>query len=209
MGVSVVVVGTGPGNPAYCTPAAREAIQNAELLVGGRRLLQVFARDDQQQLPVGKDLQGLLQQIEQRRHLERIVVMVSGDTGLYSLASYLASNMNNDDLTFIPGVSSVQYMFAKLKRPWQEVQILSAHGRYPSHLAELVKGGRLTALLTGYPWTPARVAGCLLEDGVGNLPVVLGVALSYTDEQLIHTGLQSLSTDHNPYENAVMVIFNE
>ncbi|HHW62283.1 MAG TPA: precorrin-6y C5,15-methyltransferase (decarboxylating) subunit CbiE [Syntrophomonadaceae bacterium] len=207
--MSVMVVGVGPGNPAYCTPAAWKEIQNAELLVGAKRLLQDFARDDQKQLPIGKDLQGLLQQVEQRRHQERIVVMVSGDTGLYSLASYLARNMNADDLIFIPGISSVQYLFAQLKRSWQGVQILSVHGRFPFHLAELVKGGRVTALLTGYPWSPARIAGCLLEDGVGNLPVVLGVALSYPDEQLIHTNLQLLSTDHNQYENTVMVIFNE
>ncbi len=206
---AVIVVGTGPGDPAYCAPAALELIRDAQVLVGAERLLEAFARADQKQLPLGKDLAAMLLEIEKRRRQERVVVLVSGDTGLYSFATYLARNMDPEALQFVPGISSVQFMFARLKRPWQDVQILSVHGRFPPALTELVKSTEVTALLTGQPWSPPKIASYLLENGMGDMAAAVGIDLSYPGEQLIQTSLLALSEDLNNYDNAVMVIFNE
>lgn len=208
-GQVVKVVGTGPGDPGYISPLALEIISQAEILIGARRLLDCFAQPDQIQVLVDKDLTALVAYIEQERQKRQIVVLVSGDTGLFSLADYLIKHMDHEVVEFIPGISSVQLMFARLKRPWQEAQILSMHGRSHDNLAEQIELAPLTALLTGTPWTPQVIAQYLLEQGVADRKIALGKDLSYPQEKLIYSSLMELCRDEYNYKNTVMVIFNE
>ncbi len=205
----VKVVGTGPGDSRYITPLALEAIRNGEVIIGARRLLNSFAQPQQVQVIVDRDLRALVACIEEHRHHRRVVVLVSGDTGIFSLADYLNKHMDNGVLEFIPGISSIQLMFARLKRPWQEAQIVSMHGRSGEDLSEQIKSATITAVLTGAPWTPQAIAQFLLEKGALDLQLALGKDLSYPHEKLVFCSLQELSLDKEDYSNTVMVIFNE
>ena len=40
--IPIVIVGCGPGSPEYLTAAAIRAVQEAEVLVGAQRLLDLF-----------------------------------------------------------------------------------------------------------------------------------------------------------------------
>ena len=57
----LIIVGIGPGAPDYILPAAQRAIAQAEVLAGGRRALDSFARPDQLTYAGGGDMAGLLQ----------------------------------------------------------------------------------------------------------------------------------------------------
>lgn len=209
MEYKIKVIGTGPGSGRYITPIALEAIAGADILVGGQRLLDVFAGEGQIQFPLGRDLQQALAFINEYRENKRVAVLVSGDTGIYSFADYLARHMDNDFLEFIPGISSVQLMFARLKKSWHDALILSVHGRKTDGLAEQIKDAPVTALLTGEPWTPRRIAQYLLENNINDLTTAIGQNLSYDDERIIFTSLQKMAEDDNNYDNSIMVIFNE
>ena len=209
MADKVVVVGTGPGDARYISPIALEAIKRAEVLVGGQRLLDVFASPQQQQYPIEQNLSQLIRFIQGQRELRRVVVMVSGDTGIFSLANYLLKHIGGEQLEFIPGISSIQVMFARIKRPWNEASILSAHGRFSDSLLAVIKSSRITALFTGEPWTPQAIARYLRQEELPDLAVALGKNLSYPDEQIIYSSLESLLDDSADYSNTVMVIFNE
>ena len=39
------IVGTGPGSPDYVTPAARKTVQQAEVVIGAQRSLNLFTED--------------------------------------------------------------------------------------------------------------------------------------------------------------------
>ncbi|KUO49749.1 MAG: hypothetical protein APF76_00435 [Desulfitibacter sp. BRH_c19] len=205
----VKVVGTGPGDENYITPIGLETIKLAEILVGGQRLLDTFANDGQEQFPVDKDLKKAIEYINEKRYSKNIVVLVSGDTGIYSLANYLTKHIDPDDLEFIPGISSIQLMFARIKKPWNEAQILSMHGRTLDIVVEVVKQSKMTALLTGSPWTPQKIADYLISEGVLDMKVIVGKDLSYPWEILIDTTLQELAKVEEDYSNSVMVILNE
>lgn len=205
----VKVVGTGPGHQSYLTPIGLETIKQAEILVGGQRLLDAFASKGQEQFPVDKELNKAVEYINEHRHTRRIVVLVSGDTGIYSLANYLTKYIPANELEFVPGISSIQLMFARIKKPWNEAQILSMHGRSADLIAETVRQSKITALLTGSPWTPQKIAGHLLAKGLADMQVIVGKDLSYPWEKLVYTTLQSLSKDREDYSNSVMVILNE
>ncbi|HCF71543.1 MAG TPA: precorrin-6y C5,15-methyltransferase (decarboxylating) subunit CbiE, partial [Syntrophomonas sp.] len=76
-------------------------------------------------------------------------------------------------------------------------------------LAEQIKDAPVTALLTGEPWTPRRIAQYLLENNINDLTTAIGQNLSYDDERIIFTSLQKIAEDNNNYDNSIMVIFNE
>ena len=49
----IVIVGCGPGSPDYLTAAAIRAVQEAEVLVGARRLLELFPAHPGERYPDG------------------------------------------------------------------------------------------------------------------------------------------------------------
>lgn len=204
----VRIIGTGPGDPAYITPAALEAIRRAQIVVGGRRLLQSFARPGQKRYIIDKDLPGTVQFIKKQVKDQEVAVLVSGDPGFFSMARYLQKHIKGVQWEIIPGISSVQYMFARLRLPWQEVPFFSVHGRPVESLPDLVRTAPVVALLTGAGQSAQKVAACLSGHKI-NAPVSIGIDLSYPCERLVHTTLAALVEDSADYSNSVMVIFNE
>lgn len=206
MEARVTVVGTGPGHPDFLTPAGAAKIAQATVLVGGRRLLDSFARPGQKKCVVDRDLKGVVEFIKSHYREEKLVVLVSGDTGIYSLASYLARKLPSEILEFIPGISSVQLMFARLKKSWQSASIFSLHGRPPEGLSQLVKAGGTVAVLTDNRFTPQQVASYLLAQGCPDSTVALGANLSYQDERVVITRLTELASGPGDPTPAVVVI---
>lgn len=85
------IVGIGPGRPEHLTPAAREAIAGAEVLVGYRTYLELLGP-----LAEGKELVAgrMTQEIERAREAiaqaragRRVALISSGDAGIYGMAS--------------------------------------------------------------------------------------------------------------------------
>lgn len=209
MEYTVKIVGTGPGDGRYVTPIALELIREADVLVGGKRQLEQLASPQQEQFDIGSDLPAVLEFIESRRSHLQVVVLASGDPGLYSIAAYLAANMDQQCLEIIPGISSVQLMFARLKLPWQEVQILSLHGREGDGFERRFARPGVTALLTGGGWTPQQIASYLLKSGLPDCPAAAGKDLSYPGEKIIRTRLSGLAEHPEDLSNCVMVVFYE
>lgn len=203
----IKVVGTGPGDVRYITPIALEAIGDAQVLIGGRSQLQSLGAPYHQQYTIENNLARVVEFIKGQAG-KRIVVLASGDSGLYSIGHYLARELGEDRLEFIPGISSVQLMFARLKKPWQDIRFLSLHGRSLDSLDQALSGPGVFAVLTGGVNTPQRLAARLLDGGIANQPVALGKNLSYPDELLVNTDLMDLVNDPSDYSNSIMVIFN-
>ncbi|MGI6434821.1 MAG: precorrin-6y C5,15-methyltransferase (decarboxylating) subunit CbiE [Syntrophomonadaceae bacterium] len=208
MGAVIKIVGTGPGDPRHITPAALEAIQAAQVVVGGRRLLDSFARPEQERCIIDKDLPAVVEFIQKQPQGKKVAVLVSGDPGFFSMAQYLKKRLQGLQLEFIPGISSVQYMFARLQLPWQQVPFYSLHGRSMDKLPQWVKTAPAVALLTGGEWSVQAIAAYLLNQQV-KARVSIGINLSYPHEQVVHTTLEVLAEDGADYSNSVMVIFNE
>ncbi|QGU00253.1 Cobalt-precorrin-7 (C5)-methyltransferase [Candidatus Syntrophocurvum alkaliphilum] len=209
MSNKVTIVGTGPGDIRYITPMALEKIKNADVLVGPKRLLDELATPQQIQIFLNKNLKEITENIYKYQNNKKVVVMVSGDTGLFSYANYLSSYIEAKYLEIIPGISSVQLMFARLKRSWENAQMISVHGRNDENLVQKIKSNPISAVLTGNPWTVTEISKHLLKHGVPNLDVAVGKDLSYPEEQIIYSNLEELTKDRADYNNSVMVIFNE
>lgn len=74
----LTVVGMGPAGLHLMTPAAREAVADADVLVGGKRHLLQFPAFTGEQFVLGANIAELLNWIAGQQD-KRIVVLASGD----------------------------------------------------------------------------------------------------------------------------------
>ena len=114
MSHKIIVVGIGPGDPAYLLPKAQKTIENARILVGGKRALADFSHSGARECAIGADIPGVLAFIRDALAADDVVVMVSGDPGYYSLLDALRRSFPIGQIEVIPGISSLQFAFSRL-----------------------------------------------------------------------------------------------
>lgn len=180
----VYLVGSGCGTADTLTGQGLAAIREAELIVGAPRLLRGLPPHSARcEAAAGaEDIVRLLTDSGCRR----ACVVYSGDTGFYSGAKGLLPLLEERGIEaeVIPGVSSVQYLAAKLGRPWQDWRLCSAHG-VDCDPVEAVSGGVPAFFLTGGARGPAMLCGQLARAGLGDLPVTVGEDLACPEEQVL------------------------
>lgn len=201
----LTVVGMGPGHRDYVLPAALLMVAQATVLIGGKRILADYARDEQVTWEVGSDLLGLTSFL--RTHLMAFpVVMVSGDPGFYSLLDYLRQQFAPEEIRVIPGVSSMQVAFARIGLPWQEAVLTSAHGRPLAASAMEYLPGKLVGLLTDQNNRPAELARHFLAAGWPPASDCwVCERLSYDDEQILPSTLLEIS-EVEGFFHSVMIV---
>lgn len=187
----IIVAGIGPGAKEYVIPAAIKAIDEAKVLVGGRRALQEFSHDRQETFAIKADIQAVMDFIRKKIDYSDVVVMVSGDPGYYSLLSALRRNFSVNMLKVIPGLSSMQTAFAKIALPWQDASLLSFHGRIPADEDLIYHQGRIIGMLTDTKFTSAKIAQYLLDRGWAKTATAYICAkISYPEEKIIQLSLE-------------------
>ena len=151
----IVIVGCGPGSPDYLTAAAIRAVQEAEVLVGARRLLELFPAHPGERFLMEAHTEEVLTAIAERLD-KKIAVLVTGDPGLASLAQPILKRFGRSRCRVIPGVSSLQAAFARLGLDWLGVRVIDAHGKDPSVPLKTLEGIDKIAVLGGrkesLPW---------------------------------------------------------
>ena len=175
----VSIIGIGM-NADTITQEGFRAIQNADALIGAQRMLDAFA--SLQKPCYTEYLPGSVLGVITGSGYQNFAVLVSGDTGFYSAADGLAAILAEYDVTFIPGVSSLSYFFARIKKPWQDAKLLSCHGR-DANLTDAVRRNRLTFALTG--GNANALAAQLADSCFGNLAVHVAENLGLPDERIL------------------------
>ena len=207
----ITVVGMGPGGMDYVTEAAQKAVGKANVLVGGRRHLDMYRHLSVEKIPITVDLEPLLDTIRNRVEAgEHVVVLASGDPGFYGILSTLRRRLPDLEPEVIPGVSSIQLACARLGITWEDACLFSCHGRSCAQLAEAVLNRPKVITLTDPRHTPPELARILLQAGVGHRLVFVACNLSYPEETIVATSLRQLAAGEScPSSNCVMVIINE
>ncbi len=145
----VTIAGCGPGSPQYITPAVQHAVDQAEVIAGSPRLLDIFPNSPAERISIRGDIASALDKIEAVAETRSVAVLVSGDPGISSLATPVLRRLGRVRCRILPGISSIQAAFATLGLTWADARIVSLHGRQaeddPASLADHDK----TAVLAG------------------------------------------------------------
>ena len=161
----ITIVGCGPGSLDYVTPAVLREIELAQVLVGARRLLASFPNIAAERIVVGANVQQALDAVAERLGQQRIVVLVTGDPGLCSLARPVLRRFGIGACRVIPGISSVHAAFASVGIDWLGARILSAHDCAPEIPPASLALEEKLAVLAGNPanaeWVESLVMALL------------------------------------------------
>lgn len=189
----ISLVGMGMGNPGTLTADGKEAIETAELIIGSGRLLDSINTTNKTVFNA-YDSDIIYNYIKEHPQYPHIAIILSGDTGFYSGADRLSSKLSGYNISVIPGISSVSYFAARLKTNWQDIKLISLHGRTQNIIAAIKNNSRTFALL-GTKDSVAGLARTCLSYGMDNLVFYIGCNLGYNNEKII-TGNPSYFTEY-------------
>jgi cobalt-precorrin-7 (C5)-methyltransferase len=187
----IVIVGCGPGSAKYLTLAALEAVNSADVLVGAQRLLDLFPGIAGMRIPVEKGIEKALNGIGRHLGDGNIVVLVTGDPGLFSLARLVVKRFGRRNCRVIPGISSVQAAFAAIGLDWGDAAIISAHKKDPEIGTDWYRYDKI-AVLGGRESSLRWIGERLLPDQ-GNRRVFVCENLTLEDETVREIDPEDLS----------------
>ena len=198
----ITIVGIGMGNEKTLTIEAAEAIKNAEVLIGAKRMIGERAADGQQCAYVY--LPNEVKAAVEGSTCERFAILMSGDTGFYSATKQLRDVLDEYEVKVLPGISSVSYFSSKIGLSWDDCYLLSRHGR-EGDLVGAVRTHEKTFSLTAN--NVPQLCKELVEVGLDEVTVYIGERLSYEDEA-IHTGKPSEFVDQTFASVSVIMVVN-
>ena len=208
----VTVAGIGPGSHGAMTYEVSRAIEEADCLIGARRMLEAVAKPGQRVYDAiaPGDIAAF---IREHRECRRFAVVMSGDTGFFSGTKKLLPLLEGCDTAVLPGLSSLSYLCARLKTSYEDVRTVSLHGRQHNIVPEVRANDRLFTLVGGERGMN-DLCRALTEGGLGDVCVSVGQRLGYPDERIVR-GTAAELTDgvyaplsvaliENPHPDAVV-----
>ncbi len=202
------VVGLGPGNIKYLSNAGIDCIKEAEIVIGSTRQLSDLKTiiSEKQEIYILGKLTELITYLKENTK-RKITIIVSGDTGYYSLVPYLSKNLSKDILNIIPNISSYQYLFSKIGENWQNFRLASVHGRefdYVKNIDDEDIAGLV--LLTDDIQNPYEVSKNLYNSGIRNLTVIVGENLSYDNEKITILEIEDYEKLNRKFDMNVLIL---
>jgi cobalt-precorrin-5B (C1)-methyltransferase len=171
-GLTLTVVGTGPGAGEWLAPAAWRAMRRAEVVAGGRRQLERFAPAGAERIEVGADMQAAATAL--RSHAgRRLVVLASGDPGFYGIAATLRRLLPAAQIASLPGISAAQLAAARLGRSWHDLCFASAHGQDVAGVVAAAASHARVLALADSRHSPQAIAAAVAAAGLAAEVTVL------------------------------------
>ncbi len=131
------------------------------------------------------------------------MILASGDPCFYGILDFLIKKGIAID-EVVPGISSMQYMMAKLKKSWHPAVLTSFHGR-EADLAG-IRSGKSSVILTDGSHSPGYISCWLKANGIRGR-IYAGFELSYEDESIVE---KEIGEEIDSVSNlALVVIENE
>ncbi|WP_328385812.1 precorrin-6y C5,15-methyltransferase (decarboxylating) subunit CbiE [Streptomyces sp. NBC_00400] len=175
----VSVVGIGADGWDGLPAASRQALQSAEVLIGGPRQLALLPGECAgERVPWPSPLRPAVPGLLAAHAGRRVCVLASGDPMFYGIGRTLTEVLAEQEtpstaapqkprLRIFPHPSSVSYACARLGWPLEDTEVITLVGRAAGNLARALYDGHRLLVLSAGAGTPAEVAALLRAHGFG------------------------------------------
>ncbi len=179
------VIGVGADGVDGLTGPARALVENADLLIGGKRHLAMVADGAARKLEWEFPLDGIVSEISEARN-GRVVVLATGDPMSFGIGSTLAKHFDPSEMAIQPAPGAFSLAAARLGWPLHGCTCLTLHGRPLDLLNYHLLPNRRLLIFSHDGETPANVAEVLRGAGFG--PSILHVmeSMGAPDETIRH-----------------------
>ena len=200
MAERIVVVGMLGHRPAVELPPAN-------LVVGGRRLLDAVAPAGVRTVGVEADVPTVLDEIAAEPGV--VVVLASGDPGFFGIGRQLAARFGPDRLEVHPAPTSVALAFARLGVPWDDAVVVSGHGRPLDDAAAVAARAPKVAVLVSPTVPPESLGKELVARGAPHRFVAVCTMLGLPGETVTRTDLAGLAAGTFDPLSVVVLLLDE
>ena len=201
----LAVVGIGMGSRDNMTMEAQKACMDADLLIGARRMLEEVAEPEKAMF-ISYKPQEIYDYVMAHPEYEKIALLQSGDLGFYSGAKKLMEMFAEEEIRVYPGISSVVYLCDQLHLSWEDVTLVSCHGRYANLIGKIRRNKKVFALL-GKGTMVNDLCQKLITYQMEQVQIHVGEELSYPTQQ-IRTGCAKELLTQNFADLCVVLIEN-
>jgi len=172
----ITVIGIGEDGLDGLSKAARDAIDAADVIVGGARHLAMLSdHDDCEQLVWEKGLEPTVTTIEERKHTQRVVVLASGDPLMHGIGVKLTARLGAEAVNVLPSVSAFSLAAARMGWALADpmLRCVSVHALPFETLNRVIRPGVRLLILSRTGETPAQIATRLDLLGYGDSVVTV------------------------------------
>ena len=204
-----ISIGIGMGAEKTLTLEGKKAFDEAELLIGAKRMTDAVQRPGQMVLHEYRS-DKIVEYIKAHPQYRTVAIALSGDVGFYSGARKLlevlcqdsadlrvqrkngsekseeerdSSAQNNTEIEIQCGISSVVYFMSQIGLSWDDAKIVSAHGRGCNLISHICYAEKVFSIL-GTSDGVAVLAEKLVKYGMGDVLLYVGENLSYENEKI-------------------------
>jgi len=201
----VHIIGIGDDGPDGLTAAARQLIDQADILLGAERSLAAVGTRTARRIETGSDLEQLVQTIS-RHPDQKIVMLATGDPLFYGTARYLCDRLGKERFEVVPHVSSMQLAFARVKESWDEAYLTNLANQRLDRVVERIRTVEKAGLFTTEQTPPAAVAHALLSRQLDYFTAYVCENLGSPDERVTHCELHELAEQEFSPLNVLVLV---
>ncbi len=190
---SLFLIGCGNGRETL-PEAALSALNNANIVAGGRRLLEQYAPAGIEQVIVGADAVKTVADLIAAAAEKNIVILASGDALYNGIGGTIRRLRPPADFRVIPGCTAFQYLYSALGMPWENVKLFSIHGKSRIPFSRILSSPE--AVIYCDNKCPASLLAARLAEFHPESALreaVIGDSLGGPDERIITGSLSELS----------------
>lgn len=137
----IKIIGVGPGSPKFLSQVAIDIIENGTNILAFERIAKDL-KDLNPNIQVVKKVDEAIEILAQK---DQGILLASGDALFFGIGDLVQrKGLVVDEI--IPGLSSVQYLYNKLKKSYSSNVTLSVHGR-DVDFSQLEPGGLYSFLI--------------------------------------------------------------
>lgn len=201
------------------TPEQMKIIKDADLLIGGTKLLVNFDNLNVQKIEIKNNLALIVKTIQAKIDSNKIVVLASGDPLFFGIGTYLIKKIGKENVKIYPNISSAAKAFSKINESWHDAKLISLHGKRSKKFdnltdlfADKTKFGILTDKKKDPVWIARKIIAnnmtdfsmCVLEElDTNNEKIRWFHDLSKVAEnQFAHPNIVILKRDHSSTDSA-------
>lgn len=188
----VYIIGTGPGSNDYLLPLVKRLIEGADVVIGSKRLLNLV-HEDKRAIQLENNYSRALEYIKKNANKRNIAVLVSGCPGMFSISRKITAVLDESQYQVIPGISSLQLACARIGQTWDNLFVVSVHGKNLRGLDEKVKIHKKIMIFCDDKNTPSYVARYLTRKISAKIKIIAFGNLSLPGEEIIRTNIASLA----------------
>ena len=204
--IPVHVIGMGLG-PEDLTARHLKIIEQAQLLVGGRRHFAYFKDHPGKKKVITRDMRGLIRQIESQMHCKQVVVLASGDPNFFGIGPLLVASLGAENVVIHANVSSVAAAFSRIKQSWDDATVVSLHGERPEKaFLDAVARDDKVAVLTDSKKTPGWLGRKLIEAGHEKVRMCVLENLGTPEERIVWYSPAEAASEEFAKLNVVIVL---